>query len=148
MTAEIKSYPVASAQAFCASRESADARRLYGAPFVTAPSIHALAATDVGTADAGRPAESIVGALVYTLCGGVAEIESIAIDAAHPDAGDALVRRFEEAASYNNCHKLVARVKQAGAEQTLLERLRFRVTAVLERHFFQAHFVDMVKWIA
>ena len=176
MTAEIKSYPVASARAFCASRESADARRLYGAPFVTAPSTHALAAIDAGSegadasrpkqngsegadasrptqngsegADASRPTASIVAALIYTLRGGVAEVESIAVDPAHADVGDALVRRFEEAASYNNCHKLIARVKQGGAEQSLLERLHFRVTAVLDRHFFQADFVDMVKWIA
>jgi ribosomal protein S18 acetylase RimI-like enzyme len=141
VTAEIKSCPVETARTFCASRESAAARRLYGAPFVTAPSSHALAATD-------QAAASVVGALVYTLCGGVAEIESVAVDPNHPDVGDALVRRFEEAASYNNCHKLIARVKQAGAEQEWLERLRFRVTAVLERHFFQADFVDMVKWIA
>jgi ribosomal protein S18 acetylase RimI-like enzyme len=140
VTAEIKSCTVETARIFCASRESADARRLYGAPFVTAPSTHALAATDATA--------SIVGSLIYTLCGGVAEIESVAVDPSHPDVGDALVRRFEEAASYNNCHKLVARVKQGGAEQALLERLRFRVTAVLERHFFQADFAVMVKWIA
>jgi hypothetical protein len=141
VTADIKSCPVETARTFCTSREGANARRLYGAPFVNASSTHAIAATDEATA-------SIVGALIYTLCGGVAEIESVAVDPSHPDVGDAVVRRFEEAASYNNCHKLVARVKQGGAVQALLERLRFRVTAVLERHFFQADFVDMMKWIA
>ncbi len=141
MTAEIKSCAVETARNFCTSRESANARRLYGAPFAAVSSTHALAATAIAGA-------SIVGALIYTLCGGVAEIESVAVDPALLDVGDALVRRFEEAASYNNCHKLMARVKQGSPEQALLERFRFRVTAVLERHFFQADFADMVKWIA
>jgi hypothetical protein len=141
VTAEIKSCALETARTFCATRESADARRLYGAPFVSVPSTHALAATDEATA-------SIIGTLIYTLRGGVAEIESVAVDASHVDVGDALVRRFEEAASYNNCHKLMARVKQGGAEQALLERLRFRATAMVERHYFQSDFADMVKWIA
>ena len=140
MTADVTSWPVEAARKFCDSRERASARETYGAPFVAAPETHALVVRD------RAPAEP-AGALIFTIAGGVAEIDLLAAAGDPGQLDDALVKRFEETASYNNCHKMIARVKSGGCEQRLLERAGFRVAGRVERHFFQAEFVDLVKWL-
>ncbi len=141
MTVEIRSCSVDEARAVCDARERGYARRTYGAPFVAAPVTHALLAVE---GESAAPA----GALIFTIAGGVAEIDAIAFDDDSSDRDRELIRRFEDAASYNNCHKMIARVKCESVEQAKLERCGFRVAAVVERHLFQSDFVDMVKWLA
>ena len=140
MIADVTSWSVDAARKFCESRERATAREAYGTPFVAAPETNALVVREHASAE---PA----GALIFTIAGGVAEIDILAAAGDPGRLDDALVKRFEETASYNNCHKMIARVKSRGREQHLLERAGFRVTGRVERHFFQAEFVDLVKWL-
>ena len=141
MTIELAQWPVDAVRTYCHARESASARDSFGAPFVAAPATRAFVALS-------SPADPPLAALVFTIAGGVASIESFAPARGQNGVSAALLHKFEEAASYNNCHKMIARVKRDGVEHAQLAAVGFRVASVVERHHFQSDFVDMVKWLA
>jgi hypothetical protein len=129
-------------KSFIADRAARTARQTYGAPFDPSARSFAFAAHD----DAH---EAPLAVLLMTIAGGVATIDELIVEAPERDAEAAslLVRRFEETASYHNCHKACARVTRDGSTAGLLAAAGFRVAAVLQRHYFQTDFVELVKWL-
>jgi hypothetical protein len=124
-----------------AERASDTARADYGAPFDASARSFAFAVRD-------SPSGPPLAVLLMTIAGGVAEVDDIVAATATPSAVvDALLRRFEETASYHNCHKACALVKSDGTTAASFARAGYRVAAVRSRHFFQADFVDVVKWL-
>jgi GNAT superfamily N-acetyltransferase len=91
----------------------------------------------------------MVGVLALSCVAGVARVEELIVAAPRRRGGigSALLARAEDAASYQNCHKMIAAVKQGGSGQTFLESHRYRVAATLPRHYFQIDFVEMVRWL-
>jgi hypothetical protein len=142
VTPIIISCSLDSVRAFIADRAIRTAREMYGASFDLSARSFAFAAHD----DAQNPPLAV---LLMTVAGGVAAIDELIVGA--PQHGDEsaslLIRRFEETASYQNCHKACARVTRDGPTAELLTRAGFRIGAVLPRHFFQTDFVEMVKWL-
>lgn len=142
MSLVVVSGSVESIEAFIAGRASGTAVENYGIPFAESKRTFAFEARE--SADA-----PICGALLMTLCGGVAALDELVIEGPSRDSvAAALLRRFEETASYQNCHKLCARVKRDGRTAEALTRAGFRIAGVLERHYFQFDFVEFVKWLA
>jgi hypothetical protein len=127
---------------FIADRATRTARETYGAPFDPSARSFAFAAHD----DAQKPPLAV---LLMTIAGGVATIDALIVESPQDDAGAAslLIRRFEETASYHNCHKACARVTSDGSTAELLSRAGFRIAAVFRRHYFQTDFVEFVKWL-
>jgi hypothetical protein len=143
VTPVVVSCDLESAQIFIADRAARTARETYGAPFDRSARSFAFAAHD----DAQGPPLAV---LLMTIAGGVATMDELIVEAPERDAGDAatlLIRRFEETASYHNCHKACARVTSDGSTAGSLARAGFRVSAVLRRHYFQTDFVELVKWL-
>jgi hypothetical protein len=127
---------------YIADRATRTARETYGAPFEPSARSFAFAAHD----DAQKPPLAV---LSMTIAGGVAMLDELVFDDPQHDDGAArmLIRRFEETASYQNCHKACARVARDGPAAELLTRAGFRIGADLPRHYFQKDFVEMVKWL-
>jgi len=142
VTLVVVSDSVESIEAFVAARASRTAVENYGIPFAESKRTFAFVARDGADAP-------INGALLMTVAGGVAALDELVIELpSSDDVAAALLRRFEETASYQNCHKVCARVKRDGRTAEALTRAGFRIAAVLERHYFQFDFVDFVKWLA
>jgi hypothetical protein len=138
----VVSDSVESIEAYVAERASRSAIENYGIPFAESKRTFAFVARD----DADGP---IHGALLMTMSGGVAALDELVTEPPSRDeAAAALLRRFEETASYQNCHKLCARVKRDGWTAGALAHAGFRIAAVVERHYFQFDFVDFQKWLA
>lgn len=127
---------------FIADRAARSARETYGVPFDPSAHSFAFAAHD-------DPQEPPLAVLLMTMSGGVATIDELVVEEPGSDggAGSLLVRRFEETASYHNCHKASARVARDGSTAALLARAGFRVAAVFPRHYFQKDFVEFAKWL-
>jgi hypothetical protein len=142
VTPIVISCSVDSIKNFIADRATRTARETYGAPFDPSARSFAFAAHD----DAQKPPLAV---LLMTIAGGVATIDALIVESPHDDTGAAslLIRRFEETASYHNCHKACARVTRDGSTAELLNRAGFRIAAVFRRHYFQADFVELVKWL-
>ena len=142
MTPVVVAYDLESAKTFIADRAARTAREMYGAPFDPSARSFAFAAHD----DAQSPPLAV---LLMTMAGGVATIDELIVASADRDADVTalLLQRFEETASYHNCHKACARVTRDGSIAGRLERAGFRVAAVIQRHFFQRDFVELVKWL-
>jgi hypothetical protein len=130
------------AKTFVAERAMRTAREIYGMPFDPSPRSFAFAAHD----DARKPPLAV---LLMTIAGGVATIDELIVETPESGAVAAalLVRRFEETASYHNCHKACARVAHSGSTAAALTAAGFRVAAILQRHYFQKDFVELVKWL-
>ena len=142
MTLVVVGDSVESVEAFIAARASRTAVENFGIPFAESKRTFAFVARE--SADA-----PVDGALLMTISGGVAVLDELVIERqSRDDVAEALLRRFEEAAAYQNCHKMCARVNRDGRSAEALTRAGFRVAAVLERHHFQFDFVDFVKWLA
>ena len=142
MTLVVVSSSVDVIAAFMAEHASRSAVEDFGTRFVLSKRTFGFVARDV----ADGPD---LGALLMTIEGGVATLDGLVADPpARDEAAVALLRRFEETASYQNCHKLVARVKRDGWIAGALTRARFRIATVVERHYFQFDFVDFAKWLA
>jgi hypothetical protein len=142
VTLVVVSSSVDSVEAFIAARASHTAIEEYGTRFVLSTRTFGYLARE----SVDGPA---VGALLMTIAGGVATLDKLVADTPSRDgAGAALLSRFEETASYQNCHKLSARVKRDGWAAEALTRARFRISAVVERHYFQFDFIDYAKWLA
>jgi len=118
----------------------AAAKEELGAPFSWSPRSFAFKAV------AG---DETVGVVALVCIAGVARIEDVIVAPAwrRRGIGRALVQRAQDAASYQNCHKMIASVKEDGTGRAFLEGQRYRVAATLERHYFQQQFVEMVKWL-
>jgi hypothetical protein len=142
VTANVVASSLDAVERFIAGRAARTARETYGAPFDSSARSFAFAVHD----DAHNVPLAV---LLMTIAGGVATIDDLVVDSPNCDgeAATLLVRRFEETASYHNCHKAFARVTQDGSTAELLARAGFRVAAVLQRHYFQTDFVDLVKWL-
>jgi hypothetical protein len=142
LNAVVFACSVESGKTFVAERAVRTARETFGVPFDASARSFAFAARDP---EQGMP----LAVLLMTIAGGVAAIDELVVESPERDAGAAtlLVRRFEETASYNNCHKACARVMRDGSTAQLLASSGFRIAAVLPRHYFQAEFVDFVKWL-
>lgn len=142
MNPVVVSCSVDSVKTFLADRAALTAREQYGAPFDPSARSFAFAARG----DAQTPPIAV---MLMTIAGGVAAIDELIVDAASSDSAAAslLVSRFEETASYHNCHKACALVKADGATAHLLTRAGYRVEALFKRHYFQADFVEVVKWL-
>jgi hypothetical protein len=130
------------AKTFIAERAMRNAREIYGVAFDLSVRSFAFAAHD----DARKPPLAV---LLMSMAGGVATIDELIVEAPESGAGAAalLVRRFEETASYHNCHKACALVAHNGSTAAALTDAGFRVAAVFQRHFFQKDFVELVKWL-
>jgi hypothetical protein len=138
----VVSESVESIEAFIAERASRTAVENYGIPFAESKRTFAFVARESDDAP-------ISGALLMTISGGVAALDELVIELPSRDeVAAALLRRFEEMASYQNCHKLCARVKRDGRTFEALTCAGFRIAGVLERHYFQFDFVDFLKWLA
>ena len=133
---------IESVKTFIADRAARTATETYGAPFDLSVRSFAFAAHDGAQ---GPP----LAVLLMTIAGGVAAIDELIVDAPAQGAAAAslLLQRFETTASYHNCHKACARVKRDGSIAALLTNAGFRVAAVHQRHYFQADFVEVVKWL-
>lgn len=142
MTPIVVSCSLDLAKTFIAGRAMRTAREIYGVPFDPSARSFAFAAHD----DARKAPLAV---LLMTIAGGVATIDELIVEAPESGAGAAalLARRFEETASYHNCHKACARVALNGSTAAALTDAGFRVAAVLQRHYFQKDFVEMVKWL-
>jgi hypothetical protein len=142
VTPIVVSSSLDAAKTFIADRAARTARATYGAPFDSSARSFAFAAHDGPQA----PPRAV---LLMTIAGGVAVIDELIVE--EPKRGDEaamlLIRRFEETASYHNCHKARACVNRDGAMAALLARAGFRTAAVIARHYFQADFVELVKWL-
>jgi hypothetical protein len=130
------------AKTFIAERAARTAREIYGVPFDPSARSFAFAAHN----DARKPPLAL---LLMSIAGGVATIDELVVGDPERGAGAAalLIRRFEETASYHNCHKACARVAHNGSTAAALTEVGFRVAAVLQRHYFQKDFVELVKWL-
>jgi len=141
VTPTVVSCSVESASEFVAKRAAGTARATYGAPFDASARSFAFAVRD-------GPSGSPLAVLLMTIAGGVAEVDELVAETSAPSSVvDALLTRFEETASYHNCHKACALVKRDGTTAASLARAGYRVAAVRSRHYFQADFVDVVKWL-
>jgi hypothetical protein len=137
----VVSCTVESAKNFVAARAARTARATFGAPFDASARSFAFSVHDTSV-------ESPVAVLLMTIAGGVAALDELVVEISAPaDVADALVARFEETASYHNCHKACALVKRDGAAAATLARAGYRVAAIRSRHFFQTDFVDVEKWL-
>jgi hypothetical protein len=137
----VVSYSIESARNFVAERAARTARATYGAPFDASARSFAFAVRD-------ETSESPLAVLLMTIAGGVAALDELIVESAASAAVvDALVTRFEETASYHNCHKACALVKCDGVAEASLLRAGYRVAAIRSRHYFQADFADLVKWL-
>jgi len=137
----VVSCTIESVKTFLAGRAALTARERYGAPFDPSARSFAFAANG----DSQAPPIAV---MLMTIAGGVAIIDELIV--ASPSDGAAaemLIGRFEETASYHNCHKASAVVKEDGATAQALTRAGYRVEAFLKRHYFQADFVEVVKWL-
>jgi GNAT superfamily N-acetyltransferase len=116
------------------------AKEELGAPFSWSPRSFSFRAV----AD-----DETVGVIALVCVAGVARIEDVIVAPAwrRRGVGSALVQRAQDAASYQNCHKMIASAKEDGSGRTFFERQRYRAAATLERHYFQQNFVEMVKWL-
>jgi hypothetical protein len=134
---------VDSVEAYIAQRAASAAKQTYGYPFAASTRRFAFVACD--GVDGPQ-----TGALLMTVAGGVATLDGLELEPARQAgvAASALLARFEETASYNNCHKAWARVKRGGETDVLLSGAGYRCAGIVERHYFQFDFVDMVKWLA
>ena len=142
MTPVVVSCSLDRAKTLIAERAVRTAREVYGVPFDPSARSFAFAAHD----DAQKPPLAV---LLMTIAGGVATIDELIVESPESGAGAAalLVRRFEETASYHNCHKACARVAHNGSTEAALTAAGFRVAAVFQRHYFQKDFVELVKWL-
>ena len=137
----VVSCSIDAARVFLAARAARTAKETYGAPFDASLRSFAFAVRDGSS-------EIPVAMLVMTIAGGVASLDELVVDALAPaDVAEALLARFEGTASYHNCHKACALVKRDGASAAALARAGYRVAAIRSRHYFQADFVDVVKWL-
>jgi hypothetical protein len=138
----IVSCSVDSVKSLLAERAALTAREQYGAPFDPSARSFGFAAHS----DSQTPPIAV---MLMTIAGGVATIDEliVASPSSGSEAASMLVRRFEETASYHNCHKARALVKLDGATAELLTRAGYRVEALLKRHYFQADFIEVVRWL-
>ena len=141
MNLVVTSCSIESAKHFAAERAARTARETYGAPFDASARSFAFTVRD---ASSKMPSAM----LLMTIAGGVATLDDLVVDHSAPqDVADALLARFEETASYHNCHKACALVKRDGTAAAALMRAGYRVASIRSRHFFQADFIDVVKWL-
>jgi len=137
----VVSCSIESAKNFVAESAARTARATYGVPFDASARAFAFTVRD-------ESSDSPLAVLMMTIAGGVAALDELVVETTAP-AGvvDALLGRFEETASYHNCHKACALVKLDGAAAASLARAGYRVTAIRRRHYFQTDFVNVVKWL-
>lgn len=141
MTVVVVSCGIESATSFVAERAARTAREMYGAPFDASARSFAFTVRHASS-------ETSIAMLLMTIAGGVASLDDLVVDETAPaDVTGALIERFEETASYHNCHKACALVIRDGMAAAALARAGYRVAAIRSRHYFQADFVDVVKWL-
>ncbi|MEM6997963.1 MAG: GNAT family N-acetyltransferase [Patescibacteria group bacterium] len=96
-----------------------------------------------------REDDELAGVLYVVFEFGVARIKEIMVNPNYRNKGigKQLLDKVEEIASEYKCHKLWLETTETGNSIRLYKRCGYEIEARLKKHFFQADFVIMSKWL-